>query len=252
MAYVWVMRVVVFTGAGVSRESGLATFRDSDGLWAGRRTEDVCTPQAWSRDPQFVHDFYNQRRREVRAASPNAAHEAIARLQDHFDVLVVTQNIDNLHERAGSRNVLHLHGEIMFVRPENDDTILLPWEGDCNVGDIHECGEGEGPSQLRPHVVFFGESVPNYQQALTEARNADLLVVVGTSLNVYPAAGIVDESRAKTIYVVDPNPPTVFHRRCEVRYIRQAATEGMPQLAEELIRTFAQPDATGESASGVE
>lgn len=137
MAYVKVMRVVVFTGAGVSRESGLATFRDSDGLWAGHRIEDVCTPQAWRRNPQMVLDFYNQRRREVRAASPNAAHEAIARLQDYCDVLVVTQNIDNLHERAGSRNVLHLHGEIMLVRPENDESTLLPWEGDCNLGDTY-------------------------------------------------------------------------------------------------------------------
>lgn len=213
------MSIVVFTGAGVSRESGLLTFRDADGLWEGHRIEDVCTVEAWNSNRAEVLEFYNKRRREVIAASPNPAHLAIAGLSD---AVVITQNVDDLHERAGSAQVIHLHGEIRFVREDGLDE-RIPWDGDVRLGDV-----GPNGRQLRPHVVWFGEAVEHMGDAAWLAKEAEALLVVGTSLNVFPAAGLVDLiPRTARLIVVDPNPPNLELGR-SVEYVRMNASEGVP------------------------
>src|SRR5215510_10022526 len=180
-------KLVVLTGAGISAESGLRTFRDSDGLWEGYNIEDVATPRAWKKDPQLVLDFYNMRRKNVADAEPNAAHVGLASLEKDFDVTIITQNIDDLHERAGSSNVMHLHGEIFKMRSERDHELVYEIKGDIKIGDKAEDGQ-----QLRPHIVWFEEPVPMIEEAVPVVRNADVFVVVGTSLVVYPAAGLVN------------------------------------------------------------
>ena len=225
-------KILVFTGAGISRESGLQTFRDSDGLWEGCSVEDVCTPMAWAKDPQRVLDFYNNRRKDVLAAEPNAAHKALVELEEHYDVSIVTQNIDDLHERAGSSNVLHLHGEIFQARNEYDDTCenLIPWTGDMMLGDLDENGK-----QLRPHVVFFGEGIFNWLNACDLTFRTRILIVCGTSLQVYPAAGLVGMSNADDIYIVDPNAQERSYKNAKMHYVKEAATVGLPQVVKELI-----------------
>ncbi|MCF8451272.1 MAG: NAD-dependent deacylase [Taibaiella sp.] len=218
-------RLVVLTGAGISAESGLRTFRDSDGLWEGYRIEDVATPRAWRRDPEMVLDFYNMRRRDVMAAQPNAAHLALAGLQAQYDVQIITQNIDDLHERAGSEHVLHLHGEIVKMRSERNVDELFPIAGDIVVGDKAKDG-----GQLRPHVVWFEEPVPMIEQAIPIMRSADVFVLVGTSLAVYPAAGLVDFILADVPkYVIDKKIPEVSRYR-NVIPIEMPATTGMEAL----------------------
>ena len=196
-------KLVIFSGAGMSAESGLKTFRDHDGLWENHRVEEVATPQAWASDPQLILDFYNMRRAQLRKAKPNDAHKLIASWEKYFEVEIITQNIDDLHERAGSKKVLHLHGELMKVRSENDPQNIYHWEDDLTLGDRDENG-----SQLRPHVVWFGEGVPMMQKAEEMVRQADLLITIGTSLNVYPAAGLIhhvaEESRC---FLIDPQIP---------------------------------------------
>src|SRR5439155_1463058 len=179
-------KLVVLTGAGISAESGLKTFRDSDGLWEGYEIEDVATPRAWKKNPQLVLEFYNCRRREVANAQPNAAHIGLAELQNDFDVHIITQNIDDLHERAGAKNVLHLHGEIFKMRCEKNKGCIYEIRGDINFGDRSEKG-----FQLRPNIVWFEEPVPMIEEAINITRTAEIFVVVGTSLVVYPAAGLV-------------------------------------------------------------
>lgn len=228
--------IVVFTGAGVSAESGLGTFRDADGLWEKYRIEDVCTHEAWLRNPQLCVDFYNARRKDALAAQPNAAHYAIARLQQAIPTTqVITQNIDDLHERAGSHNVTHLHGEITKLRSENDDTATVPLQGwEQHYGDRHPDG-----SLLRPYIVFFGESVPYFPVACSIASGADIMVVVGTSLNVYPAASLLEYAPAHAdIYVIDPGHPEFGIYRDRVKHIQEKATVGVPQLVEELIAQY--------------
>jgi NAD-dependent deacetylase len=228
-------RIIVFTGAGVSAESGLRTFRDSDGLWEQYRVEDVATPQAWQKDPELVLRFYDERRAQVMAAQPNAAHLAIARLQERFDVLVITQNIDDLHERAGSRKVLHLHGEILSARSTVDPALVTRINGpSLRLGD--RCPLG---SQLRPHIVWFGEEVPLLGQAADEMARARRVLVVGTSLNVYPAAGLVHYTpRTAAMVVIDPK--AVDLHRTGLRAIRASATDGVPRIVEEWL---AEPNA---------
>ena len=190
-------RVVVLTGAGISAESGLQTFRGPDGLWEGHRVEDVATPEAWAANPGLVLEFYNQRRRGVRQAQPNAAHLALVDLEGAYDVRIVTQNVDDLHERAGSSNVLHLHGEVRKARSTRDSSLIRDLDdSDIHLGDLCERG-----SQLRPHIVWFGEMVPAMDEAVELVAEADVLLVVGTSLQVYPAAGLVFEAprRARRI-----------------------------------------------------
>lgn len=218
-------KLVVLTGAGISAESGLRTFRDSDGLWEGYNIEDVATPRAWRRDLQLVLDFYNMRRKDVLAAQPNIAHKALAELEADFDVHIITQNIDDLHERAGSTKVMHLHGEIIKMRSDKDPLKLYPINGDITLGQKAPDGY-----QYRPHVVWFEEPVPMIEQAIPVMYDADIFVLIGTSLAVYPAAGLVDYIKPEVKkYVVDKVIPSVSRYR-NVIPIEMPATEGMAVL----------------------
>ena len=224
-------RLVVFTGAGVSADSGLATFRDSDGLWAQYRIEDVCTPEALERDRATVIEFYNKRRRELLAAQPNAGHEAIAGLERFFDVTVITQNIDDLHERAGSSKVVHLHGELRKLRSSAREDIVFPIEGwEQRLDDRAPDG-----ALARPFVVFFGEAVPKFEEAARIASQADIMIVAGTSLAVYPAASLVRYLASGTpVYLVDPGNPDIHGVRNLTEHIRMRGAEGLPLLADRL------------------
>lgn len=217
--------LIVLTGAGVSAESGLKTFRDSDGLWMGYDIYEVASPQGWQKNPALVLDFYNKRRSEVASATPNTAHRVIAELQNDYNVTVITQNIDDLHERAGSKNVLHLHGEIFKMRSENDPFTLYDIKVDIRAGQLAPDG-----SQFRPHVVWFGEPVPVIEQAARVFATADLFLLVGTSLQVYPAAGLIKFLPAAIPkYIVDSNPPFIpAHHNFVV--IKKPATEGMEEV----------------------
>lgn len=222
-------KLVVLSGAGISAESGLKTFRDSDGLWEGHRVEEVATPAAWHRNPSMVLDFYNMRRRNVKEAEPNAAHKVLAELEEHYDVHIVTQNIDDLHERAGSTNVMHLHGEIFKMRSEQDEDLIYPIYDDIQHGQLADDG-----AQLRPHIVWFGEPVYMIEQAIPIMQSADLFVLIGTSLVVYPAAGLVDYIRSDVKkYVIDRAIPPVSRYR-NVVPIEMPATEGARKLKEYL------------------
>lgn len=224
-------KIVVLSGAGISAESGIPTFRASDGLWENHRIEDVATPEAWERNPALVQDFYNQRRRQAFTVQPNAGHLALVKLEEKYDVTIITQNVDNLHERAGSSKVIHLHGELFKSRSTKYPTLIYDIEGwELKEGDLCERG-----FQLRPHIVWFGEAVPMMDVALDITNEADLLIVVGTSLNVYPAAGLVYAVQdGVPIYVVDPNIPTM-HKRPNVTFIAEPATVGLTELADELL-----------------
>ena len=229
------IKVVVFTGAGVSADSGIATFRDADGLWANYRIEDVCTPEALLRDRATVVEFYNMRRKEVFEKQPNAAHYSIAALENDFDVQVITQNVDNLHERAGSSRVLHLHGELTKLRSMHNPDVIVPIEGwEQRLEDTAPDG-----SLLRPHIVFFGEAVPMFEPAVQIAATADVMVVVGTSLAVYPAASLVHYIRPDVpIYLVDPASPNLSLVRNPVTHIQARAAEGVPRLVELLKEKY--------------
>lgn len=222
-------KLVVLTGAGISAESGLQTFRDSDGLWEGYRVEEVATIQAWRKDPELVLEFYNMRRRSVLGAIPNAAHTGLAALEKDFEVTIITQNIDDLHERAGSSKVVHLHGEILKMRSEANHQQVIPITGDIRLGDRAEDGH-----QLRPHIVWFGEPVPMMETAIPLVKMADIFVVVGTSLVVYPAAGLVDYAKREVPkFIIDKKIP--YTSRVEnLITIEKPATEGVALLTEKL------------------
>ncbi len=222
-------KLVVFTGAGISADSGIRTFRDSDGLWENYRIEDVCTPEALARNRALVIEFYNMRRRELNRVKPNAAHEAVAQLEQWFDVEVITQNVDDLHERAGSSRITHLHGELRKLRSMTNPDLVIDWpHWEQKLTDTAPDG-----SLLRPHIVFFGESVPMFDQATRIAASADLLVVVGTSLAVYPAASLVHYARPDIpIYLIDPGTPDLRLIRNPLTHIRKRAAEGVPELVE--------------------
>jgi len=222
-------KLVILTGAGISAESGLKTFRDSDGLWEGYNIEDVATPRAWRKDPQLVLDFYNFRRKNVLDATPNAAHYGLAELEKDFDVTIITQNIDDLHERAGSTNILHLHGEILKMRSERDPELIYPVTSDIRLGDKAEDG-----SQLRPYIVWFEEPVPMMELAVPIVNRADLFVVVGTSLVVYPAAGLVNYTRQGIpLFVLDKKLPYIPDNGF-LTCIEKPATEGINLLRSKL------------------
>jgi NAD-dependent deacetylase len=224
-------KLVVLTGAGISAESGLKTFRDSDGLWEGYDVYEVASPQGWQKNPQLVLEFYNVRRRDVKAAAPNEAHLGLARLQEKFDVQIITQNIDDLHERAGSTNVLHLHGEIFKMRSVLDESRNYAIEGDINWGDMATDG-----GQLRPDIVWFGETVHKIVDAAEIVMSADIFVVIGTSLVVYPAAGLVDCLQAGVpAYVIDKKLPEMSHRDGLVK-IEKPASLGILELEEALMK----------------
>ncbi len=224
-------KLIVLTGAGISAESGLATFRDAGGLWEGYRVEDVATPEAWRKDPALVLDFYNQRRRKAREAEPNRGHLILAELEQHYDVTIVTQNVDNLHERAGSTKVIHLHGSLFESRSTLNPNLIYPINGnELNLGDLCERG-----SQLRPNIVWFGEAVPLMEAAASLAAEAEIFLVVGTSLVVYPAAGLIDYVPDHVPkYVVDPQRPELLHVP-NVEYITDKASVGMEQVRNKLI-----------------
>ena len=223
-------KITVLTGAGVSAESGISTFRDSDGLWEKHKVEDVASIEGWYRNPSLVLDFYNARRVQLDAVRPNAAHLAIASLEDEFDVTVITQNVDNLHERAGSTRIIHLHGELTKVRPENccndmdgfsEETVFDIGFEEIHIGDMAPNG-----AQLRPHIVWFGEAVPKIDAAIDAVEAADIVLMVGTSLQVYPAAGLYRYAKMDSpIYIIDPND--VLVRDSRITHIKDVATKGI-------------------------
>ena len=223
-------KVVVLSGAGISAESGLKTFRNSDGLWENYRIEDVATPEAFLKQPELVLKFYNERRKQVKLAFPNKAHLALAELQKFYEVHIITQNIDDLHERAGSKNVLHLHGEILKSRSTIDPSLIY----DLNSDEIHMGDLCELKSQLRPHIVWFGEMVPELERAAAIVSECDIFIVVGTSLVVYPAASLVDyvSSKAKK-FVVDPDSSSI--KLPGYHFLHQTATTGIPEIIHQLI-----------------
>ncbi len=224
-------KLVILTGAGISAESGLKTFRGSDGLWEGYQITDVATPEAWIRNPEMVQRFYNERRTQVLAAKPNAAHYALAELEKYYKVTVITQNIDNLHERAGSSHVIHLHGVITFAQSDLNSSLIYPINGnEINMGELCELG-----SQLRPHVVWFGEAVPMMEIAASLCEEADLFMVIGTSLAVYPAASLVDYVKAEVVkYIIDPTIPSVNHYQNIIK-IEKSANIGLKEIFTKLV-----------------
>ncbi len=221
---------VILSGAGISAESGIATFRDAGGLWEGHKIEDVATPEGWERNPELVLDFYNKRRKTGLDAKPNAGHLACAELEKFFHVTVVTQNVDNLHEKAGSKNIIHLHGELFKSRSTMNESLIYDVEGwELNLGYTCELG-----SQLRPHIVWFGEMVPMIELAAEVCTKADVFIVVGTSMQVYPAAGLIDYVLAHAkIFVVDPNIPDMRIDQ-RITFIQEKAGSGMQQVLEYL------------------
>ncbi len=223
-------RIVVLTGAGISAESGIKTFRDADGLWEGRDVMEVASPQGWAANQPLVQDFYNQRRRQLKEVVPNAGHRALVDLEEKYDVRIVTQNVDDLHERAGSSNILHLHGQLKQVRSSIDESLVYDWTEDLTDNDKCDLG-----SQLRPHIVWFGEAVPAIEDAAAICATADILLVIGTSMVVYPAAGLVDFVPSSTmIYVIDPKAPEV-PGRSNVIYVKQPSGTGLPIVAQQLL-----------------
>lgn len=224
--------LVVLSGAGVSADSGVETFRDANGLWAKHRVEDVCTPEALDINPKLVLEFYNERRRQLSNIEPNAGHLAIAEFEEYFDVDVITQNVDNLHERGGSTRVLHLHGELLKCRSMKDPTYVREITGDIHIGDL--CPKG---GQLRPHIVFFGEPVPEIERAVEIISKAEIVIVVGTSLAVYPAASLIYNAPENAdIYVVDPSVVEVNSRK--ICYIRERSVTGLPKLLKVLVENL--------------
>ncbi|WP_010230433.1 SIR2 family NAD-dependent protein deacylase [Gillisia marina] len=221
--------IVILSGAGISAESGLKTFRDSDGLWEGYDIMEVASPDGWDRNKEKVLDFYNQRRKQLLQVSPNMAHKALVKLENKYKVSIVTQNIDDLHERAGSSRVIHLHGELLKARSTFDEDLVLDWKTDLKLGDFCEHNH-----QLRPHVVWFGEAVPMFQKAVEIVKDADILIIVGTSMQVYPAAALLDYlNHTIPVYFIDPRPNISSARNLTI--ISENATIGVVQLVESLM-----------------
>ena len=223
-------KIVVLTGAGISAESGIQTFRDADGLWEGHNVMDVATPEGWYKNPELVLDFYNQRRRQLLEVQPNLGHQILAELEDDFDVSIITQNVDNLHEKAGSLNVLHLHGELLKVRSTKNQNYILDWETDLNLGDFDDKG-----NQLRPHIVWFGEEVPAMEKAVTIVEKADILIIIGTSLQVYPAAGLMNFAKQTIpVYYIDPKPAEIYDLPNDLKIIAATGSRGMKIVQKDL------------------
>lgn len=226
-------KLIVLTGAGISAESGISTFRDAGGLWEQHRIEDVATPEAWQKNPELVLRFYNQRRERLKAAEPNPGHRALVELESHYDVHIITQNVDDLHEKAGSSQILHLHGELCKVRSEGHEHLVYDWHGDLNPGDLCERG-----FQLRPHIVWFGEPVPMLGPAAELAGEADIFMIIGTSLQVYPAASLmIYAGRHIPFYYIDPNPQVNWELRQmpNLTIIAEPASTGVPKVAQMLL-----------------
>lgn len=224
-------KIVVLTGAGISAESGLKTFRDAGGLWEGHDVMEVASPQGFKRNPELVLRFYNERRKQAKEVEPNAGHYALAELEKQYEVHIITQNVDDLHEKAGSSSVLHIHGMLRQARSAQDPEMVIEMEGDITLGDLAEDG-----SQLRPNVVWFGEEVPLIMEAAELASEADVFIIIGTSLVVYPAAGLMDfVPRSSPVYVVDPKRPPV-HSEHNIFFIEKPGSVGVPELAKQLMK----------------
>lgn len=222
-------KIVVLTGAGVSAESGINTFRDADGLWEGHNVMDVASPQGWERDRKMVLEFYNLRRRQLKQVKPNAAHLALKELEEKYEVTIITQNVDDLHERADSSHVIHLHGELKKVRSTFDEDLILDWEDDLHEGDL--C---EHLSQMRPHVVWFGEEVPMMEKAVEITSEADILIIIGTSMQVYPAAGLMHYTRPGIpVYFIDPKPS--LSGKGSLKVYAEKASVGVRKVVDELL-----------------
>ncbi|MFC5045958.1 NAD-dependent deacetylase [Aquimarina hainanensis] len=222
-------RIVVLSGAGISAESGISTFRDANGLWEGHDIMEVASPIGWKNNPELVLDFYNKRRRQLQTVVPNLAHKALVNLEEVYQVSIITQNVDDLHERAGSSDIIHLHGELLKVRSQYDEALVLDWTSDLVMGDLCEY-----QSQLRPHIVWFGEEVPMLEKAIKITSKADILIIVGTSMQVYPAAGLLEYAPSQTpIYFIDPKPAISSTNRITV-YEENAST-GVPKLVQKLL-----------------
>jgi NAD-dependent deacetylase len=226
-------KIVVLSGAGISAESGIKTFRDSDGLWENHRIEDVATPEGWAANPKLVLDFYNQRRAQLLEVQPNDGHRALVNLEQNFDVHIVTQNVDDLHERAGSTQVIHLHGQLRQVRSTRHEHLMYPWDRDLKLGDL--C---EGGHQLRPHIVWFGEAVPMLEKAAELALKADIFIIVGTSLQVYPAAGLMQYARRNIpFYYIDPRPQLNYElsNMPNLTIIEEPASTGVRKMVDLIV-----------------
>ena len=224
-------KIVVLTGAGMSAESGLKTFRDSNGLWEGHDVMEVASPQGFARNPELVLEFYNQRRRQLLEVQPNAGHKALVELEAKYEVSIITQNVDNLHEEAGSSHVIHLHGELFKVRSTANENYVLEWKKDLVLGDLDENGH-----QLRPHIVWFGEMVPLLETAAHITQQADILIIIGTSMQVYPAASLVHYVNPGThIYFIDPNPNVNQTDFNNLTILSQTAAQGVPELVTQLM-----------------
>lgn len=224
-------KLVVLTGAGISAESGIKTFRDADGLWEGHDVMEVASPEGWHRNKELVLDFYNQRRRQLHEVKPNLGHLVLAELETDFDVHIITQNVDNLHEKAGSTKVLHLHGELLKVRSTKNEEYILDWKEDLILGDVDDSG-----NQLRPHIVWFGEMVPALEEAISITEQADYVVIIGTSLQVYPAASLMHYANPNSsVFYIDPKPASITNLQNPLEVIALNATEGVPILREKLI-----------------
>ena len=223
-------KLVVLSGAGISAESGIKTFRDANGLWEGHNVMDVATPEGWYKNPALVLDFYNQRRRQLPEVQPNRAHIVLSELEHDFDVHIITQNVDNLHEKAGSSKVLHLHGELFKVRSTKNNDYILEWKTDLNLGDFDHHGH-----QLRPHIVWFGEAVPALEEAVEKVQDADILLIIGTSLQVYPAAGLINFTKENIpIYYIDPNPADLIDFPNNIKVIATTGSKGIEIVKKEL------------------
>lgn len=224
-------KIVVLTGAGISAESGINTFRDADGLWEGHDIMEVASPQGFANNPALVLDFYNKRRKQLLNVQPNKAHFNLKDLEHYFSVEIITQNVDDLHERAGSTNVIHLHGELFKARSTADTETIFDWKKDIKLGDVAEDG-----SQIRPHIVWFGEAVPMIEKAVEIVKTADILIIIGTSMQVYPAAGLVDYVQTNTpIYFIDPNPAVNKNAFNNLTIIKDVASLGTDKLIKLLI-----------------
>lgn len=224
-------KLVVLTGAGMSAESGIKTFRDADGLWEGHDVMEVASPEGWYKNPKLVLDFYNKRRQQLKEVTPNQGHFLLAELEQLFNVSIITQNVDNLHEKAGSTSILHLHGELTKVRSIHNENYILDWTSDLNWGDTDPHGH-----QLRPHIVWFGEAVPAIEEAIPLVEEADYLVIIGTSMQVYPAAGLVHYAKPTTpIFYIDPKPATLYQLENQLEIIPKGASEGVALLKDKLL-----------------
>lgn len=219
-------KIVVLTGAGMSAESGINTFRDSNGLWENHDIMEVASPEGWRKNPALVLDFYNKRRAQLKEVKPNRGHEILTELEKNFDVQIITQNVDNLHEKAGSSNILHLHGELTKVRSITNENYILDWTEDLNLGDTDKNG-----NQLRPHIVWFGEAVPAIDDAIPMMEEADIVIIIGTSLQVYPAAGLMHYAKPNIpVYYIDPKPAVIYDLANPLEVFAMSASEGLERI----------------------